>query len=152
MEAVSKYLKCVFFALIAFGLAAVLFETGVITPGDCGGGGKVEFYVLTAMELLTVALIPLALYLFRIPYVHRQLIATSEPSLRKWGLFRMLMIGLPMVANTLYYYLFMSASFGYLAIICLISMVFIYPSLERCKQETSEEEPKEESQEELKEE
>ena len=142
MERVSKSLKSVFFGLIGLGLLMVIvFETGFIIPGGWESDKTAEFPVLTVMELLTVAFIPLALYLFRIPMVHRELMGSPETSLRKWGLVRMLMIGVLMVANTLFYYLFMNASFGYLAIICLITMAFVYPSLQRCKQETTEEEP-----------
>ena len=42
-----------------------------------------------------------------------------------------------MVVSTILYYLFLNVSFGYLAIILLISMVFVYPSLERCVSETT---------------
>lgn len=142
MERISKYLRSVFFGLIGLGLLiVVIFETGAIIPGGWGGDKAAEFPVLTVMELLTVAFIPLALYLFRIPLVHRELIGSPETSMRKWGLVRMMMIGVLMVANTLFYYLYMNASFGYLAIICLLTMAFVYPSLQRCKQETTEEEP-----------
>lgn len=145
MEKVSKYLKTAYFALIVIALMIVIVcETGIFAPGAFGADKTAEFPVLTAMELITVGIIPLSLYLFRIPSVNRALIDSPEESLRKWGLTRMLMIGLTMVANTLLYYLFMNASFGYLAIICLITMAFVYPSVQRCKQETTPEETKEE--------
>lgn len=118
-------------------LMVVVYETGILTPGALGGEKTAEFPVLTLMELLTVGIIPLALYLFRIPAVSRALMDKPEEALRKWGLVRILMIGLTMVANTLLYYLFMNASFGYMAIIAAISMLFIYPSIGRCKEETS---------------
>lgn len=145
MEKVSKYLKTAYFALIVIALLIVIVcETGIFAPGACGADKTTEFPVLTIMELLTVGIIPLSLYLFRIPSVNRALVDSPEESLRKWGLVRILMIGLTMVANTLLYYLFMNASFGYLAIICLITMAFVYPSVQRCKQETTPEETKEE--------
>ena len=145
MEKVSNLLKRAFIALIGIALlAVVVFETGIFVPGAFEADKTSEFTVLTIMELLTVAVIPLALYLFRIPSVKRALMESPEASMRKWGIVRMLMIGLAMVANTLSYYLYMNASFGYLAIICLIAMAFVYPSTQRCKQETTPEEPKEE--------
>ena len=48
-----------------------------------------------------------------------------------------MMIGLPMVANTWLYYQFMNVAFGYMAIIGLLSLCFIYPSHARCNQEVS---------------
>ena len=42
----------------------------------------------------------------------------------------------PMLINTLLYYVFMNVAFGYMAIIGLLSMVFVYPSKSRCEQET----------------
>ena len=145
MEKVSSFLKGQYVTLIAIALLmVVVYETGIITPGACEADKTSEFTVLTVMELFTVALIPLALYLFRIPFVSRALTGSPQESMRRWGLVRILMIGLTMLANTLLYYLYMNASFGYLAIICLIAMAFVYPSTQRCKQETTPEEPKEE--------
>lgn len=133
-----------FVILIAVALLmVVVYETGILTPGAFGGDKTAEFPVLTVMELITVGIIPLALYLFRIPSVSRALMEQPEESMRKWGLVRILMIGLTMVVNTLLYYMFMNASFGYLAIICLLAMAFVYPSVQRCKQETTPEETKE---------
>lgn len=125
-------------------LMVVVYETGILTPGALGGDKTAEFPVLTVMELITVGIIPLALYLFRIPSVNQALMEQPEESMRKWGLVRILMIGLTMVVNTLLYYMFMNASFGYLAIICLLAMAFVYPSVQRCKQETTPEDIKEE--------
>ena len=145
MEKESSFLKGIYFILIGIALLmVVVYETGFQAPGAFEADKTSEFTVLTIMELLTVAVIPLALYLFRIPSVNRALMESPEASMRKWGMVRMLMIGLAMVANTLLYYLYMNASFGYLAIICLIAMAFVYPSTQRCKQETTPEEPKEE--------
>lgn len=140
MEKVSSFLKGQYVILIVIALLMVInYETGLLTPGSLGGDKAAEFPVLAIMELVTVGIIPLALYLFRIPAVSRALMDKPEESLRKWGLVRILMIGLTMVVNTLFYYLFMNASFGYMAIIAAICMLFVYPSLGRCKEETTPE-------------
>jgi hypothetical protein len=40
-----------------------------------------------------------------------------------------------LLANTLLYYVFMNTSFGYLAIIILLCMPFVYPSKDKCMAE-----------------
>ncbi len=104
-------LKTSYFTLIAIALGMVVcFETDILAEGALfGTSHSVEFLVTTFMELLTIATIPLSLR-----FVRRD----------KW---RILLIMVPMVVNTLLYYLYMSVPFGYLAIILLIASVFVYP-------------------------
>ena len=47
----------------------------------------------------------------------------------------MLMLCLPMVANTLLYYIYMNVAFGYMAIILLLSLCFVLPTMARCEAE-----------------
>jgi hypothetical protein len=89
------------------------------------------------VELLTLIAVPLALRLFKFGAVRRRLYEDNEHALAIWGTIRILILGLPMVMSALLYYLFLNASFGYIAIILLISMLFIYPSMERCVSETT---------------
>ena len=58
----------------------------------------------------------------------------------KWGLIRLLIIEVPMLADTLLYYIYMNTTFGYLGIMLLLCMPFVYPSMNRCIAETTEEE------------
>lgn len=109
-----------------------LFENGVLLPGERAGLTVEEFYVLSAMELLAIVVVPTALYLFRIGAVKRKLVAGRENALLRLGLVRILMMALPMMANTLLYYIYMLPSFGYLTIILFLSLFFVYPSAERC--------------------
>lgn len=109
-----------------------LFENGVLLPGERAGLTVEEFYVLSAMELLAIVVVPTALYLFRIGAVKRKLVTERETALLRLGLVRILMMALPMMANTLLYYIYMLPSFGYLAIILFLSLFFVYPSAERC--------------------
>lgn len=48
---------------------------------------------------------------------------------------RVLLLGIPMFANTLLYYAFMSPRFGYMAIILLLCMLCIYPSIDNDKED-----------------
>lgn len=74
MEKVSSILKKLFYGILAVALLiVVVFETGLLTPGSLGGDKAAEFPILTAMELLTVCLIPFSLYLFRVKSVRQNL-------------------------------------------------------------------------------
>lgn len=138
MEKVSSILKKLFYGILAVALLIVIvFETGLLTPGSLGGDKAAEFPILTAMELLTVCLIPFSLYLFRVKSVRQNLLAAPAQSMLTWGFVRMAMLAFLLVVNVVCYYLYMNASFGYMAIIAAISMLFIYPSIGRCKEETS---------------
>lgn len=138
MEKVSSILKKLFYGILAVALLiVVVFETGLLTPGSLGGDKAAEFPILTAMELLTVCLIPFSLYLFRVKSVRQNLLAAPAQSMLTWGGVRMAMLAFLLVVNVVCYYLYMNASFGYMAIIAAISMLFIYPSIGRCKEETS---------------
>ena len=50
----------------------------------------------------------------------------------------MAMLAFLVIVNAVCYYLYMNASFGYMAIIAAICMLFVYPSLGRCKEETTD--------------
>lgn len=135
MDKVIKILKINFWTrIIIVAVIATVMETEtIVLTGDYKNS---EFLVVSIMELVTLALLPAALYLFRIKKV-RMSLEESQSALLKWGLIRICMIGLPMIANTLLYYIYMNVSFGYMAIICLICMPFIYPGKGRCLNETS---------------
>lgn len=121
-------------------LLVLLYETNVLEAGALAGSANMEFLVLSAMEILVLAMIPLALRLFKFSAIRRQLTATPEPALKKWGIVRLLMFLVPMVACTWMYYLFfMKAAFGYLTIILLICLGFVVPTMDKCNAETKEE-------------
>lgn len=88
------------------------------------------------MIMLTLTVIPLSLKLFHFHYVSARLQSGGSEALLKWGLLRMLMLGTLLITNAMLYYLFaFTAAFGYLAVVLGLSMMFIYPSTERCKTE-----------------
>lgn len=140
MAKTQKRLMLLFIAFIAISLLLVAaYETNLLLPGDKAEALQTKFVVAVAMELSTIALIPLALYLFRIPLVKRRL-TSGHPSdkLLVWGTVRMSMLGVPMVVNTFCYYRFgLEVSFGYMAIILFLCMFMVYPSMGRCVVETT---------------
>ena len=56
----------------------------------------------------------------------------------RFGILRLSLLVVPMVANTLLYYMFMLPSFGYMAIILFLSIFFVFPSMERCVGDVAE--------------
>ena len=56
----------------------------------------------------------------------------------RWGTVRLAMLCVPMVLNTWLYYQFMNVAFGYMAIIGLLSLAFVYPTRTRYIQEKKE--------------
>ncbi len=124
-------------AIIISILVAVLFETDTLLPGAFADEVNVQFAVVTLTELLTVCVIPLAVRLFRFKKVRT---AIKEGGYRRWAMMRLLMLATLLNANTILYYIYMNVAFGYMAIIMLISMVFVYPSESRMKREMTIEE------------
>lgn len=122
-------------------LTVVLFETHTLAAGQLTGDASRQFLVTLTMELVTVCFIPLALYLFKIGFVSKALKTEGEGKAGKlllWGSVRMMTLCLPMLLNTVCYYLFgFQVSFGYMAIILFLCLFMVYPSIDRCVSETS---------------
>ena len=57
----------------------------------------------------------------------------------KWGMIRLFILEVPMLVDTLLYYIYMNTTFGYLAVMLLLCLPFVFPSMNRCQAETSEE-------------
>lgn len=138
MNHTASILKVCFWTTIVAALAVVvLFETDILLPGAWVSDKTCEYFAAVGVELYTLVALPLALRLFRFGAVRHRLVAGQEKALLPWGMFRLLLLGGMMVVSTVLYYMFLNVSFGYIAIILLIGMVFVYPSLERCVTETS---------------
>lgn len=119
----------------------------------CGDYLEVDMAVLTSytdkqtgyvvqmvMILLTLSLVPLALRLFKFKQIHASLLVSPATALLKWGIVRIFVLGLLLVANTFLYYIYgFEPSFGYLAVMVLLTMPFVFPTMSRCKAETEEE-------------
>ena len=140
MKETRNQLMAFFVFAIVFALAAVVaYETGFMESGLFTERNTSEFIFVSLMELLTLGGVFLALRLFKFDKVHDDLVAKKEHALFKWGLLRLALILIPMVGNTYLYYMFMNTTFGYLAIIQLLSLPFVYPSMSRCKSEVETE-------------
>lgn len=137
MKRTQKLLMSTFATFVAVTLViAALFESDLLPTGILKDDvGSDEFWAATIMELLTLCIIPMSLRLFKFGAVSRRLV--SAESLLKYGMVRMLMLCLPMLANTLLYYLYMNVAFGYMAIIVFLCLAFVLPTKTRCESEVS---------------
>lgn len=105
---------------------------------------QTRFALSSVFILLTLAVIPLSLRLFKFRFVAHDLILYKEKSLLKWGLLRMAMLGLLLLVNLLLYYLLEEEpTFGWLALILLLVLPFIVPTQNRCEAEVEVREPEE---------
>ena len=110
---------------------AALYELDILPSGMLAGRPQDEFLSTISMELITIVFIPVALRLFKTMDVEKRLEEGNIKAFRKWGLLRILMITVPLVLNTLLYYSFMNTTFGYMALILLICLPFIYPAVRK---------------------
>ncbi len=117
-------------------ITAVLYETDILLGGDFAGNGyeSTEFIVTIVMELLTLVSIPSALRLFKMAGKK----ICNEVSLMRFSLIRLAILLGPLWGNALLYYLFMNATFGYMAIITLIAMAFVYPAKQQFQNDGAE--------------
>lgn len=123
-------------SLAAAVVIIALFESEAVMPGVIEKGSQAEFLLLTLMEMLTVCMIPAALRLFKTKRVRRDIASEPVRGLQRWGVVRMSMLCGTMVINILLYYITpLNVAFAYMAIICLISLVFINPTMRRCEAE-----------------
>ena len=113
-----------------------IYETEVVAPGLLATDKQSEFLLTFLMELMTLGCAFLALRLFKFEKIHQELISDKAVALRKWGVIRLVMLLFPLWADTLLYYLYMNTTFGYLGIILVLCLPFVYPSKSRCEAET----------------
>jgi hypothetical protein len=139
MKEVCKYLNIICLCLLAMAIALVLlFETDILPVGLMTYDKQSEFVLTFIMELLSLGAAFLGLRLFRFKTVHDDLIARTDVALFKWGSIRLFILEVPMVLDTLLYYFYMNTTFGYLGIMLLLCLPFVYPTLSRCEAEVCE--------------
>jgi hypothetical protein len=141
MRSISRKLTIVYISLAALALVLILlYETDILDAGMMEEQKQSEFIMTALMELVSLGAAFLGLRLFKFKAVHDDLVNRNETAMWKWGLIRLLILEVPMVVDTLLYYWYMNTTFGYLAVMLLLCLPFVFPSLNRCLAETSEEE------------
>lgn len=121
--------------------AAVLYVCGDFLDVDMSidaAVGHSNIVVQMVMILLTLGLVPVALRLFKFSKVAQSLKSRPEQSLLRWGLVRLLVLGSLLIVNTLLYYMYVEMAFGYLAIMVLLTMPFVVPTMKRCLTEVGQ--------------
>ncbi len=96
------------------------------------------YNVQIVASLLTVICVPVALKLLSWNQI-RHRIMNNPAEYHTWAVKRMLMIYIPMMVDILLHYLLMDMSPFYLALICAVAMLYIWPSKARMIQETQKE-------------
>lgn len=133
---VQKQLSAHFLGWVGIALLLIVVgETDVFPTGFMAADKSADFVCATIMELITIGVIPLALWLFRWKRIRHDLSVERERALLRYGLIREYLLIVPLIVNGILYYCFMNVAFGYMGIILLLSMCFIYPSRSRCEQE-----------------
>ena len=132
----GRMLRVAYFCAIgASFLTMLLFEGGAIGEGWLAVERQLEFVVATLMVLVTMGCIPLSLRFTHIRRVEAAAKVGDSGVDGRIFMVRVLLLGIPMFANTLLYYAFMSPRFGYMAIILLLCMLCIYPSIDNDKED-----------------
>ena len=140
MKKIKNILMSLFWGVLGLAvLVAVLFETDVLPSGLWSEALSAEFICRCIMEVVALGGIWLALRLFRFQRVHADLMARKSVALQKWGMLRLLLLEAPMLLNTILYYMYMQTTYGYLAIIALLTLPFVYPSMGRCMGDVEDE-------------
>lgn len=132
----QRVLLAQWWAYVAFSaLYVFLSEADILICGSLAASETLNFSVLTSMELITVCSIPLALKMFSLKKIKKILsMGTFLPCLTL-GTLRIALLGMPLLANVIFYYEFMSVAFGYMSIIDFICMFFVYPTKDGCNED-----------------
>ena len=129
MKKTVNILRTLFIASVGIAVVVVaLYELDILPSGVLADRPQDEFLCTIAMELVTIVFIPIALRLFKTKDVDRRLDEGDIKTFKTWSIVRILMITVPLLMNTLLYYIFMNTTFGYMALILLICLPFIYPA------------------------
>ena len=116
----------------------VLYETGVFPEGIYAGDVRMEYMLQTVCILLTVCLIPFSLRLFNLNLVKRikELpLADALKSYRRWSEVRMLLLCVPILLNTSFFYLTLNTTGIFCATMAFTASLFCVPSESRIKNE-----------------
>lgn len=138
MLKVQKKLTILLSLMVIFCIVIVLlFELEILPIGIYTDKISAEFVLITTMEIITICVIPIALKMAKSKYYIKQLTCEEKAinALKKMSIIRLCLIGVPLITNTLLYYLFMKVTFAYLALILIFTLIFIIPSKTRCKNE-----------------
>ncbi len=117
-------------------LLCVLYEMEILSEGIFAGDVFLEYILQTVCILLTVCLIPFSLRLFNLNLVKRikELPLTEAlKSYRRWSEIRLLILCVPILLNTSFFYLTLNTTGLFCASMALIASAFCMPTRSRIK-------------------
>ena len=140
MKKTRNLLMTLFAGFLA--LAGLLYVAGEFLHYDYSflahTSRQTQFICSTVMILLTISLVPLSLRLFKFRRINADLLQRKADALAFWGSLRMVSLGLLLVVNTFLYFAFgFDSTYGYLAVVILLTMPFVLPTLSRCEAEVA---------------
>ena len=134
-----KGLKVAYIGLWALPIVlCALYETGVFTEGIYAGDANIEYVLQSVCILLTICFIPFSLRLFNLNLVKRikELpLQEALKSYRRWSEIRLLLLYVPVLLNTSFYYLTLNTTGMFCAAMTLIASLFCVPGYNRLLQE-----------------
>lgn len=119
---------------IALGILIIFSELDLLPTGYWSLFTKSEYFSTLFMELLSLINIPLSLKIFHFSFIKKKM-KSKDSLFLNFCLVRLYMLLIPMAINIFFYYAYMNPALGYLGIICSITILFIYPSTQRCENE-----------------
>lgn len=131
-----KSLRAIFCAyLMAAGIYVLIFEAGFLEVGLLAGDDVLDYWLGIIGVALTIVLLPTALRLMKFQRV-KQEIEKSEMNYLRWSIKRLVMLSLPLHYNILcYYFLGCEPTFVYMALMCAVAHIFVWPTRGRMEYE-----------------
>ena len=123
-----KFLRITYICeLLTSALLAVIFETGLLEGGQLADNPQTAYVLEIIGIVLALVCIPLAMKLFHFEKVS-QAVNTDDLAFTRWSTYRLCLLGLPLLYNTLMYYLLgFDVTCGYLALMSVVPFIFIWP-------------------------
>ncbi len=144
---VNRNLNILCYSLVAVVIIIVcLGEAGVLPVGILADDAKVPAakvtysFVLQIVEcLVMLAMVPLALKYMDF-YAIKRLVTLRPEQYFTHAAVRMLMLAIPIVLGAILYYMMLSTSMLYCALISALAFLYIWPTSKRLRRETNKKE------------
>lgn len=116
-------------------VVALLYETDIATVGLISTTPTVRYTLEIVCVFAALVLIPLSLKLLSLKPI-RQRIVRSERDYERWSFMRLAMLATALHLNLSQYYMMeLDTTCGYLALMTVVTFLFVWPSRERMEDE-----------------
>lgn len=132
---ISKLRFQYFFTIAVVLVLVILYESCGLDKPTFLLDPASEYWLTTVVTLLTIGLVPLSLKLLNFERVRSKL-KEGDGAYFRWATLRWLLLSVALVMNTAVYYAFSTGtSCGYLALLCAVAYLFVWPSQSRMNEE-----------------